>query len=57
VGLVAFLKSKTFLKQIVLAVIVVIVLCFGLIKSLGLNTTHGGEFEVLDLTKLQAVQA
>jgi len=57
VGLVAFLKSKTFLKQIVLAVIVVIVLCFGLIKWLGLKTNHGEEIEVPDLTKLTVVQA
>lgn len=57
VSLVAFLKSKTFLKQLIIAVVVLVVLCFVLIKGLDVRTNHGEEIEVPDLTKLTVVQA
>lgn len=56
-SLVGFLKSRVFLRQIIIALIVVLVLCFGLIKWLDVRTNHGEEIEVPDLTKLTFVQA
>ena len=52
-----FLKSKTFLKQVVIALAILFVLCFVLIKGLDIRTNHGEEIEVPDLTKLTVVQA
>lgn len=52
-----FLKSKTFLKQVVIALAILFVLCFVLIKGLDVRTNHGEEIEVPDLTKLTVVQA
>mgnify|MGYP002621718186 CR=1 FL=1 len=56
-SLVVFLKSKTFLKQVVIALAILFVLCFVLIKGLDIRTNHGEEIEVPDLTKLTVVQA
>lgn len=56
-SLIGFLKSKSFLKQIIVALVVVFVLCFVLIKWLDITTNHGEEIEVPDLTKLTVVQA
>ena len=56
-SLVAFLKSKTFLKQLVIAVVILIGLTFLLMQWLGFRTNHGEEIEVPDLTKLTLVQA
>lgn len=56
-NLLAFLKSKSFLTQVIIALIVLFVLCFVLIKGLDVRTNHGEEIEVPDLTKLTVVQA
>lgn len=56
-SLVAFLKSKTFLKQLVIAVVILVALTFLLMQWLGFRTNHGEEIEVPDLTKLTLVQA
>lgn len=56
-SLIAFLKSKSFLKQLIIAVIILVILCFVLIKWLDSRTNHGEEIEVPDLTKLTVVQA
>jgi len=49
-SLIKFLTSKTFLKQIILAVLALIVLCFIILKWLNITTNHG-EFETVpDLT-------
>lgn len=56
-SLVSFLKSKSFLKQLIIAVIMLVVLCFVLIKWLDVRTNHGEQIQVPDLTKLTVVQA
>ena len=49
-SLIKFLTSKTFFKQILLAVVALVVLCFILLKWLNITTNHG-EFETVpDLT-------
>lgn len=49
-SLIKFLTSKTFFKQVLLAVAAVVVLCFILLKWLNITTNHG-EFETVpDLT-------
>lgn len=49
-SLIKFLTSKTFFKQILLAVAALVVLCFILLKWLNVTTNHG-EFETVpDLT-------
>ncbi len=45
-SIIKFLLSKTFLKQIALALVVVVVLCFLLFKWLKVSTNHG-EFETV----------
>jgi len=55
--LIAFLKSKSFLRQLIIAGIIVILLCFGLMKWLTIHTGHGQEIEVPDLTKHTLTQA
>ena len=47
-----FLKSKAFLKQIVYAIIVLIVLFFALVKWLSILTKHNEKIQVPDLSKL-----
>ncbi|TYC16219.1 PASTA domain-containing protein [Bizionia gelidisalsuginis] len=49
-SLVKFLTSKVFVKQLVLAVVVVIVLCFLVLKWLNISTNHGEFKSVPDLT-------
>lgn len=56
-SLIAFLKSKSFLKQVIIALVILFVLIFALIKGLDIRTNHGEEIEVPDLTKLTVVQA
>lgn len=56
-SLVAFLKSKTFLKQLVIAVVILFALTFLLMQWLSFRTHHGEEIEVPDLTKLTLTQA
>ena len=48
-SLIKFLTSKTFLKQILLAVVAVFVLCFVLLKWLNVSTNHGDFETVPDL--------
>jgi len=48
-SLVKFLTGKTFLKQILLAVVAVFVLCFVLLKWLNVSTNHGDFETVPDL--------
>lgn len=55
--LISFLKSKSFLKQLIFAVVVLFVLCFALMKWLNIRTNHGEEITVPDITKLTIVQA
>lgn len=49
-----FLVSKTFLKQIILAVVGVVVLCFILLKWLDITTNHG-EFETVPNLKGKSI--
>ncbi|MEL0457017.1 PASTA domain-containing protein [Flavobacteriaceae bacterium SZ-1-7] len=45
-SIIKFLTSKTFLKQILLALAAVVVLCFVILKWLNITTNHG-EFETV----------
>lgn len=45
-SLIKFITSKTFLKQVVLAVVATVVLCFILLKWLNISTNHG-DFETV----------
>ncbi len=56
-SLIAFLRSKLFLKQLLLALGLVAILCFVLFKYLNFSTNHGEEIEVPDLSKMTVVQA
>lgn len=47
-----FLSSKTFLKQIVIALILIVVLIFGATQWLSMTTNHGETIKVPDLSKL-----
>lgn len=49
-SLIKFLYSKTFFKQLALAVVAVVVLCFILLKWLNVSTNHGDFQTVPDLT-------
>ncbi len=49
-SLVKFLTSKTFLKQILLAVVAIVVLCFIMLKWLNVSTNHGDFETVPNLT-------
>ncbi len=49
-SIIKFLTSKTFLKQILLAVVAVVVLCFIMLKWLNASTNHGEFQTVPDLT-------
>lgn len=57
-SIVKFLTSKTFLKQILLAIAALAVLCFILLQWLDITTNHGSFVEVPDLTgkSLESVQ-
>ncbi len=54
---IAFLRSKLFLKQLLIALAIVVLLCFVLIKWLDIRTNHGEQIEVPDLSKMTVVQA
>lgn len=45
-SIVKFLISKTFLKQILMAIVAILVLCFIMLKWLNISTNHG-EFETV----------
>lgn len=49
-SLIKFLSSKTFLKQLILAVVATVVLCFILLKWLNIVTNHGDFKTVPNLT-------
>ncbi len=51
-GFFNFLMSKTFFKQLAIAIVVVVVLCWVILKTLGIYTSHG---ESLDLPNLTGV--
>jgi len=57
IELIAFLKSKSFFRQLIIAGIMTIILCFVLIKWLDVRTNHGQEIEVPNLTNLTITQA
>lgn len=48
-SLIKFLTSKSFLKQIILAVVALVVLCFLMLKWLDYRTNHGSFVTVPDL--------
>jgi len=54
-SLINFLKSKTFLKQILLAVVALLVLIFIMLKWLKVSTNHG-EFETVPELKGKSIQ-
>ena len=54
-SLINFLKSKTFLKQILLAVVALLVLTFIMLKWLKVSTNHG-EFETVPELKGKSIQ-
>ena len=49
-SLIKFLTSKTFLKQIILAVVALVVMCFIVLKWLDYRTNHGSFVTVPDLS-------
>ena len=48
-SVIKFITSKTFLKQILLAIVAIIVLCFLMLKLLNVTTNHGNFETVPDL--------
>ena len=52
-NLLKFLTSKTFFKHLAIALAVVVVLVFGLLKYLDITTNHGEEIPVPDLSKMK----
>lgn len=51
-SLIQFMKSKLFLKQLLFAVIVIIVFVFVVMKWLNISTNHNQKIEVLDLKRM-----
>ncbi len=49
-SIIKFLTSKTFLKQIALAIVAIVVLCFIILKWLNISTNHGDFETVPNLT-------
>ena len=54
-SLINFLKSKTFLKQLILAFVAIFVLCFIMLKWLNITTNHG-EFETVPDLKGKSIE-
>ncbi|TNJ45726.1 PASTA domain-containing protein [Tamlana fucoidanivorans] len=54
-SIVKFLTSKTFLKQIILAVAALVVLCFLILKYLNVSTNHG-DFETVPELKGKSIE-
>jgi beta-lactam-binding protein with PASTA domain len=54
-SLVKFLKSKVFLKQLALAIVALVVLCFIMLKWLNITTNHG-EFVVVPDLKGKSIE-
>ena len=53
-SIIKFITSKTFLKQILLAVVAVVVLCFILLKWMNISTNHG-DFETVPELKGKSI--
>ncbi|SHJ18437.1 PASTA domain-containing protein [Algibacter luteus] len=53
-SVIKFLTSKTFLKQLVLAVVAVVVFCFLMLKYLNFSTNHG-DFETVPELKGKSI--
>jgi len=51
-SLLNFIKSKAFLKQLIIAIVVVFLLVFSLVKWLDVSTNHDQKIQVPDLSKL-----
>lgn len=51
-SLIQFIKSKTFLKQLLLAIIVMVLFVFGVMKWLDITTNHDQKIEVPSLEKM-----
>lgn len=56
-GLLNFLKSKSFITSLIIAVLILVALGFGTLKFLDVYTKHGKEIEIPDLRKLKAEDA
>ena len=54
-SLIGFLKSKVFLKQLVLAIVAIVVLAFIMLKWLNISTNHG-EFETVPDLKGKSIE-
>ncbi len=52
-----YLKSKTFFTQIAIMLLIIVALCFVLLKWLDITTNHGEEIAVPDLSKLSVEAA
>lgn len=52
-----YLTSKVFFMQIAIAVVIVLVICFGLLQWLSFSTNHGEEITVPNLAKMTVEQA
>ncbi len=55
-GIVGFVKSKVFLRQVIIALIVVLILVFSLKWWLGVTTNNGQKIQVPNLHKLSLTQ-
>ena len=52
-----FLTSKLFFKQVAIALVIIIVVVFGMLQFLGYTTNHGQEIPVPDLRKMTVEKA
>ena len=55
-SLIQFMKSKLFLKQLLVAFIAIIVFVFVVMKWLNISTNHNQKIEVIDLKKMNLVE-
>ncbi len=55
--LIQFIKSKSFLTSLIIALIIVVIGVVGLLKWLSITTNHGQQIEVPKLVNLDAFQA
>ena len=53
-SIIKFLTSKTFFKQLLLAVVAIVVLCFIMLKWLNMSTNHG-DFETVPELKGKSI--
>jgi beta-lactam-binding protein with PASTA domain len=52
-----FLTSKVFLKQLVIAILIIVVVVFAIIQWLGFTTNHGQQIPVPELRKMNVQKA